>query len=208
MKPSASNTNLRPPYTEAAITTKPFSYFNYGVFGCGADDIYSMFDDWYESLDIAHMNQTHHPLRCEEIGALPGPGSPLGALDDSAGGGFTEEDAILLVAVRRGAAGDEGDWAGWSGASAAAEAAGSGKFQSAVMHRCVDDDAAFSHVLKANLGALDDEQIAGAATAAAAALEGAGSVRRCKLDPGLKAPLVSKAQPNEDKTCFQLEPGL
>ena len=30
-------------------------------------------------------------------------------------------------------------------------------------------------------------------------------VGRCKLDPGLKAPLVSKVQPNEDKTCFQFE---
>ena len=28
-------------------------------------------------------------------------------------------------------------------------------------------------------------------------------VRPCKLDPGLKAPLVSKVQPNERETCFQ-----
>ena len=30
---------------------------------------------------------------------------------------------------------------------------------------------------------------------------------RCKLDPGLKARLVSKVQPNEEKPWFQLEPG-
>ena len=76
------------------------------------------------------------------------------------------------MAVRRGAAGEEGDWTQWSGASAAAEAAGD-KFKSAVMHRCVDDTTAFSHVLRANLGALDDEQLAGAALAAKASLEGA-----------------------------------
>ena len=27
-------------------------------------------------------------------------------------------------------------------------------------------------------------------------------------DPGLKAPLVSKVQPNEEKFCFQIDPGL
>ena len=30
--------------------------------------------------------------------------------------------------------------------------------------------------------------------------------RRCKLDPGLKAPLLSKAQPDEDEIAFKLEP--
>ena len=33
-------------------------------------------------------------------------------------------------------------------------------------------------------------------------LGGAGG--RCKLDPGLKAPLVSKVQPNEEKRSFKL----
>jgi hypothetical protein len=121
------------------------------------------------------MNQEHHPLPCREVACFPsGPGSAIAGAPHGAVS-YSEADAVVLVAVRRGHGLDPGAWEAWSGAAAAGEAAGS-TFLGSTLHECVDEAAAFSHVVRTEMGAVGDDAAVAAAVAAAKAAAGEGAV--------------------------------
>ncbi|ACO63194.1 predicted protein [Micromonas commoda] len=137
-----------------AIDCKPHGYFNMTLFKCPPAELFERFEDLHECLDIGHMDQIHHPLPCQEVAAIPGPTSAIARVPHGVVR-YSERDAVVMVATPRGNNGlDARDWRAWSGADVAAEKAAE-TFLGASLHRCVDDAAAFEHVVRIELGACD-----------------------------------------------------
>ena len=137
-----------------AIDCKPHGYFNMTLFKCPPAELFERFEDLHECLDIGHMDQIHHPLPCQEVAAVPGPTSAIAGVPHGVVR-YSERDAVVMVATPRGNNGlDAREWRAWSGADVAAEKAAE-TFLGASLHRCVDDAAAFEHVVRIELGACD-----------------------------------------------------
>lgn len=163
---------------EDAINCRPHAYFNMALFSCPPTELYSAFEDYKECLDIGHMDQQHHPMPCREVACSPGPGSAIASAPHGSVR-YTETDAVVLTAVPRGHKFDIATWREWSGADAAMTLA-SDTFLESTLFECVDEKSKYSHVIRTEIGGVeDDATVAAAVTAAregiiAAATKGEG----------------------------------